>query len=88
MIAAFVDDVKCRIVWIKDFGISSGLSLYLVRSLNGEAFSLVFYDSAYIWAVGRAEDGSNEQAFHHIKLKKSDGTIYSALYKSAATSTG
>ena len=54
MIAAFVDDVKCRIVWIKDFGISSGLSLYLVRSLNGEAFSLVFYDSAYIWAVGRA----------------------------------
>jgi hypothetical protein len=83
MIAAFVDDFKCRIVWIKDFGISSGLSLYLVQSLNAaQAFSLVYYDSAYIWAVGRAVDSSsNEQAFHHLKLKKDDGIIDSAIYK-------
>lgn len=87
MIASIGDQALYRILWIKNFG-STGESLYQVNMGNGQAFSLVLYDSDYIWAVGRAEDGSNEQAFHHIKLKKSDGTIYSALYKSAATSTG
>jgi hypothetical protein len=38
---------------------------------EGQAFSLVFWGSTYIWAVGRAVDGSsNEQAFHHLKLNR------------------
>ena len=83
MMAAFSDDENYRIVWIRDFGsISSARSRYQVNMNNGQAFSLVSWDSTYIWAVGRAVDGlNNEQAFHHLKLKRQDGTINSALYK-------
>ena len=40
--------------------------------------------------MGRAEDSSsNEQAFHHLKLRKDDGVIYSAVYKEVpSTATG
>ena len=57
---------------------------------NGQAFSLVSWDSDNIWAVGRAQDSSsNEQAFHHLKLHRDDGVIYSALYKEVpSTATG
>jgi hypothetical protein len=76
MIAAFSDDENYRIVWITGFGVSSGYSQYQVNMIKGQAFSLVFWDSNYIWAVGRAVDGSsNEQAFHHLKLKRQNSDI-------------
>ena len=83
MIAAYLDDDKCKIIYINGFGTSSGLSKYLVQWTKGQTFSLVFcYDTTYIWAVGRAVDSSNnEQAFLHLKLKKDDGDIMSAIYK-------
>jgi hypothetical protein len=35
----------------------------------GQAMQLVYYDSTYIFVVGRAKDGSgNEIAFLHLKL--------------------
>jgi hypothetical protein len=82
MIVAFSDDENYRIVWIRDFEKSEGKSQYQVNMNNGQAFSLVFWDSDYIWAVGRAVDSSsNEQAFHHLKLHRDYGDIDSALYK-------
>jgi hypothetical protein len=83
MIVAYFTDTNYRILWFKDFGISSGVVLYIVTGYDGgQPFSLVLCDSSYIWAVGRAEDSSGrEQAFHHLKLKKDDGIIDSAIYK-------
>jgi hypothetical protein len=82
MIAALSDDEKYRIVWFKDAGLAFASSEYQVKMNKGQAFSLVSYDSTYLWAVGRAVDGSsNEQAFHHLKLRRSDGFINSAFYK-------
>ena len=53
---------------------------------KGQAFSLVSWDSTYIWAVGRAlDDSSNEQAFHHIKMAKEFFAYDSGLYKSVSS---
>ena len=69
MIAAFSDDEKYKIVWIKNFG-SSASSMFQVNMNKGQPFSLVS-DLLNMWAVGRAVDSSsNEQAFHHLNLKK------------------
>ena len=81
MIVALSDDENYRIIWIKEFG-TNCLSEYQVHMNKGQAFSLVSWTTTYIWAVGRAVDGSNnEQAFHHLKLNKIDGVIDSAFYK-------
>ena len=82
MIAAFSDDENYKIVWIKRLGDVHPDFRFQVNMNKGQAFSLVFWDSTKIWAVGRAVDGSsNEQAFHHLKLRRSDGFINSAFYK-------
>ena len=81
MIVAFSDDEKYKIVWIRRLYDDPDFR-YQVNMNKGQAFSLVFWDSTYIWAVGRAVDGSsNEQAFHHLKLDREEGFINSALYK-------
>jgi len=42
----------------------------------------VALNTDYLCAVGSVIDSSsNEQAFHHLKLRLSDGNDYSALYK-------
>jgi hypothetical protein len=62
MIAALSDDEKYRIVWFRDAGVASASSDYQVEMNKGQAFSLVSYDSTYLWAVGRAvDDSSNEE---------------------------
>jgi hypothetical protein len=84
LIASFSIDTDYRILYFKEVGNpTAGLSLYQVNSNNGKPYSLVLYDSTYIWAVGRVVDSSsNEHAFHHLKLGRSDGTLNSAIYKS------
>jgi hypothetical protein len=58
-------------------------------STGGDPYSIVNYDSTYIWVVGRMRDSSgNEKAFHHARINKADGISSLAIYMDAVAALG
>jgi hypothetical protein len=58
-------------------------------STGGDPYSIVTQDSIYLWVVGRMKDTSgNEKAFHHARIRKTDGISNLAIYMDAVASLG
>jgi hypothetical protein len=53
LIVAFYNDNKIRIIFFRDLGSSGSTANQVDANFNGQAFQLVYYDSTYIFAVGR-----------------------------------